>query len=240
MSHASRKSVFKSSGVKLSTATGELLGRSTSCIFALPLTNGVAESNVTLYEAIDAHIWEGSSVDDTTEAFLEDVADVFMIAVSKMDANRPNRGIQIPAVWYPDRYLAESKELAREMRARKAAVERELDGMASCEARLVNYNASGKAAVNPSELLRTTIAHLEEEQKAQDLGDDTIGQADLSRQSRLEVLEKLKATHDRVAAKLKSRSAAMQPNSRGVDQTLQLLRRRSRGPEKVFKRYPRS
>ncbi|KAI9826835.1 MAG: hypothetical protein M1832_005774 [Thelocarpon impressellum] len=192
------REVFRSNGVKVSIATGDVIGHSLSSDIGLHLDNELAESDVTLYEALDDLIWEGLTIHEDTTVYLQDVADVFTMAVSRLDSSRPNRGIRIPAVWYADRYLKSSQGLAADMRAKKLAVNREMAEMAELEARLTSYQPAGRPAVDPRKLLQSAIGHFERKKEANG------GEEEASVESGPDVLEELKATYARVTGKLES------------------------------------
>ncbi|KAI9844129.1 MAG: hypothetical protein M1838_002311 [Thelocarpon superellum] len=199
---------FKSRGVKVSTVTGDKVGQSSTSVLELHIDNEMAESNATLYEALDDMIWDGMAGDDEMEAYLDKVADVFVIAVSRFDTSRPSRGIQMPAVWYPDRYLEQSKHLAAEMRFKKAAILTQVEEMTKMEAHIVSYRSGpNKAAVDPRDLLRAAIAHFESGTSRMNGVHDEAEAMSGQERARLATTEQLQATLDSVMEKLRSEGA---------------------------------
>jgi hypothetical protein len=79
----------------------------------------------TLYEVLDAVLWAdrpGQELDDT---WIENLAEVLVI---KLDAFRkPNPvDVEIPSVFYPDRYLSGCREIAREFRLKRQQIQGEV------------------------------------------------------------------------------------------------------------------
>ena len=202
--------VFQSTGLKVSSSTGEVIGRSLNSAIGLQLDDRFLGSDLSLYEAIDDLIWEGNAINEDSDTYLEDLADLFTIAVTTLNGNRPRRGIHIPAVWYPDRYLEPSKHLAREMRAQKAMVNEKIETMTRMESNLTSYQTSnGGNGVDPRHLLQTAIAHFENGKGSGDRPNDEMASSPAAPNRTGEftdkgsdIVERLKATCESVTEKL--------------------------------------
>ena len=201
--------VFLSVGVKLHTPTSEELGRQPFSVLDLQINHSMAQSAQTLYEAMDEMIWEGSLTSDETMAYLETVGDIFTVRVYRTDTRNGPRGIDIPAVWYPDRYLESSKDMAREMRAKKADVHRSIDRMEQLRTALTTYQpADARIGFDPRVLLRSTIEHLgrpqEADEEASSAEDDRAARSDTldHEDGRSATVQQLKAIYESVMKKL--------------------------------------
>lgn len=75
----------------------------------------------TLYDVLDHALWSDNAGEQLTDAWLEYVGDVL---VMKVDAayNANSVDVKIPAVFYPDRYLKDYREIAREFRTKRLQI----------------------------------------------------------------------------------------------------------------------
>lgn len=79
------------------------------------------EHGQTLYDVLDRTVWAdraGASLDDV---WLEHVAEVLVIKLESSDPSK-STDVKIPAVFYPDRYLASCRDMAREFRSQRLQV----------------------------------------------------------------------------------------------------------------------
>lgn len=72
----------------------------------------------TLYDVLDNLMWADRPGEDLDDVWLEHVAETLTIKLESSDSSTPV-DVKIPPVFYPDRYLAECRELARDFRLRK-------------------------------------------------------------------------------------------------------------------------
>ncbi|KKK19695.1 hypothetical protein ARAM_007046 [Aspergillus rambellii] len=79
----------------------------------------------TLYDAWDITMWADSPGEELDDVWLEHVADVFTIKLSGSDTTKPV-DVKIPAVFYPDRYLASCRDITRDYRAQRLRVDEEI------------------------------------------------------------------------------------------------------------------
>ncbi|KAF4233825.1 hypothetical protein CNMCM6805_009042 [Aspergillus fumigatiaffinis] len=101
----------------------------------------------TLYDVLDRTIWSDRPGEELDDVWLEHVAEVLMIKLDSSDSAK-SVDVKIPAVFYPDRYLATCKDLARDFRARRLQVYEE-----------INREILEKAAVAASFTLPKSLAN---------------------------------------------------------------------------------
>ncbi|KAI9791947.1 MAG: hypothetical protein M1816_003216 [Peltula sp. TS41687] len=209
----SNPAIFSSTGVKLLGSTGEEVARETFNVLDLKIENesNSADSNQSLYQVMDGMIWEGHTGSEETMVYLEAIGEVFTIRMMRAEQDKTEPKIDVPAIWYPDRYLEESKEIAKEMRSKRAAVYKDLEEIDKVEAKLIRYQpAHNRPPVDPRKLLRSSIKYLEDEEKDRaDKNDEskmTDGdeQQQSSRGSTVGLIKKLKGIYDNVMKKLAS------------------------------------
>lgn len=83
------------------------------------------EHGQTLYDVLDRTMWVDRPGDELDDVWLENVAEVLTIRLEGSDtANSVD--VKIPAVFYPDRYLAGCREFAREFRSQRLRVYEEI------------------------------------------------------------------------------------------------------------------
>lgn len=79
------------------------------------------EHGQTLYDVLDRTMWADRPGDELDDVWLGDTADVLTIRMEGTDAT-DSVDVKIPAVFYPDRYLADCRDLAREFRAERLRI----------------------------------------------------------------------------------------------------------------------
>ncbi|KAI9829607.1 MAG: hypothetical protein M1826_005497 [Phylliscum demangeonii] len=119
--------LFDSVGVKLLTPTKEELSRLPFTVLDLKEDHAADKAAYTLYDALDDMIWEGHTDANETVVYLESVGDIFPIRLARPAS--AGRGIAIPAIWYPDRYLAEAKDQTMEIKKQRDSVEEKIKEM---------------------------------------------------------------------------------------------------------------
>jgi hypothetical protein len=72
----------------------------------------------TLYDVLDQLMWADKLGEELDDVWLEDVADILTIKLEALESSK-SVDVKIPSVFYPDRYLAGQRELARDFRSRK-------------------------------------------------------------------------------------------------------------------------
>lgn len=83
------------------------------------------EHGQTLYDVLDRTMWADRPGDELDDVWLGNTADVLTIRMEGTDAT-DSIDVKIPAVFYPDRYLAGCRDLAREFRAERLRIHEEI------------------------------------------------------------------------------------------------------------------
>ncbi|KAL4933091.1 uncharacterized protein BDV17DRAFT_146897 [Aspergillus undulatus] len=79
----------------------------------------------TLYDVLDGTMWPDSLGEPLDDVWLEHVADVLTIHLETADTAR-SVDVKIPANFYPDRYLASCREIAREYRLQRLQIREDI------------------------------------------------------------------------------------------------------------------
>ena len=137
----------------------------TQPFFCLDVTvsNELADTGQTLYEAVDDVLWTDWEATQHEEVYLDNIGDVFAVHVTRSNEVASGLGIKVPGSWYPDRYLEASKLAAREMLVGKAAIKKDMARLEDVKARMTEYKkstADGKT-VNASKLVEIARAYLD-------------------------------------------------------------------------------
>lgn len=206
---------FLSVGSKKELETEEPAETEEMHCIAINVESEIANKGQTLYEAIDYVLWNFAGDD---EICLDKVADVLVFEVKNDNQSTDDSGlgIAIPAVWYSDRYLLSSKEEAKQMRARKAAVKSKVEAMEEVQANLTTFKRPGTNPgtyqdVDASHILSKTTAYFEQtairEKATEDahLTDVTTPASDSILSPSTRIAEELKAISERIARKLQSK-----------------------------------
>ena len=154
--------VFHSIGVKRNKLTGEELGRQSFAVLDLRLEDEVGKPGQTLYDAMDEMIWESSTTDDKTVAYLERVGDIFAIRVTQANPDSSSgRNIDIPLEWYPDRYLEENQATVAEMLKIRAEAVKEVIRLDKEHEFLTDFQPRGwSRRLDPRWMLQGVMRHL--------------------------------------------------------------------------------
>lgn len=209
----SQPGIFSSTGVKLLGSTGVEVARESFKVLDLRVENenNTASPSQTLYQAMDGMIWEGNDGAEETMVYLEEIGEVFTIRMVRTEQGKNEQRIDVPAIWYPDRYLEESKETAREMRSKRAAVYKIIEELDELQGKITSYQPSHRGSpVDPRKLLQSSIRYLEQLCGMDDRVDEnkeakmTDGDERQSFEaSSIEAVNQLKAIYDSVVNKLK-------------------------------------
>ncbi|KAJ5794896.1 hypothetical protein N7457_001495 [Penicillium paradoxum] len=76
----------------------------------------------TLYEVLDSAFWSDRPGEELDDTWLEHVAEVLIFKVDALQKPNP-LGVDIPSVFYPDRYLSSCREFAREFRSKRQQIQ---------------------------------------------------------------------------------------------------------------------
>lgn len=136
--------VVESVGTKRNPDEPQLAEDHSFTTLQLRIDEEIADRGHTLYDAVDDILW---TMDDLQggqpDVYFEKVGDVFILEVKRADEARSGLGIKIPAVWYLDRYLKSSIVAVKEMRATKAAIQKELDAIEQRRVKVADYRLPG-------------------------------------------------------------------------------------------------
>lgn len=194
--------IFETVGTKLDPNDPEDARTEHFPYFIVRVDNETSGKGLTLYEALDHMLWADAKEDD--EIYLEQVGDVFTLEVNNQVENVPGLGIEIPPIWYADRYLPSHKQQAKDMLARKAAVTSQLQNEEKLQTGMSRFQKPGGGAqVDAAKLLAKAIAYFERKKAYQ----DATGNAFLTEQHSKEDLEKGETHTDPVAKELEALTA---------------------------------
>ena len=121
---------------------------------ALPVKDSYKE---TLYDIADDVLWsEIETTELSRSPYLSRVADVL---VFKVHGNDFHKHIEIPAVWYPDRYLLRNREAAWKMRMDKQEVALRIERINATEERLTSFQTRNGKVIKVQDLLKAALKH---------------------------------------------------------------------------------
>ncbi|OXV07392.1 hypothetical protein Egran_04843 [Elaphomyces granulatus] len=80
----------------------------------------------TLYDVLDRTVWSDRPGEELDDVWLEHVAEVLTIKLETSDPSAKSVDVKIPAVLYPDRYLASCRDISREFRSRRLEALKEI------------------------------------------------------------------------------------------------------------------
>ncbi|PVH78657.1 hypothetical protein DL98DRAFT_590199 [Cadophora sp. DSE1049] len=123
-------------------------------------------SQETLYDIADEVLWPGlGNLELRGCPYLSRIAPVISF---KVDGQGDRKPVELPMVWYPDRYLKSGREAALDMRLKKREVEQELTRIRTLEEKLSLVPIRTGKIVKVQDLfkasLRHDVAELEENQ----------------------------------------------------------------------------
>ena len=202
--------IFESVGTKLDPNDPEDARSEYFPYLSVSVDSETSGKGLTLYEALDHILWGDAKEDD--EIYLEKVGDVFTLEVKNQVKNVSGLGIEIPPIWYADRYRPSHTQQVKDMLARKAAVTTQLRNEEKLQRGISKFEKPGGGAqVNVAELLTKATAYFERKKAYQ----DTAKEFSLKKQHSQEdfgqshdhtdpVAKELKALMARISDKLKS------------------------------------
>lgn len=122
---------------------------------------------LTLYEALDYMLWVDAKEDD--EIYLESVGNVVTLDIKNHIENVPGLGIEIPLIWYADRYLPSNTQQVKEMLARKAAVIDQIQNGEKLHVEMSKFQRKGGGTqIDVANLLAKATAYFERKRAYQD------------------------------------------------------------------------
>jgi len=159
----------------------------------------------TIYDIADDMLWPNLLLRDADKcSYLSHVADVIAF---RFEGNMESyKKVDIPAVWYPDRYLKDGRQAALEMRQKKVVVKETLEQASRLEDYLTSYQMRGPGGgkvVKVQDLFKASLRHDEAEiQEDQTIDDSELDGIPTQRHSKAATilskeLQKIMAKIDR-------------------------------------------
>ncbi|KAL8734886.1 MAG: hypothetical protein Q9166_001238 [cf. Caloplaca sp. 2 TL-2023] len=111
-------------------------------VLGLEINEEQFEPGQTLYDVFDSWLWpswDGTEVDD--QIFLEKVADVLVIRVTRGDDVNEGLEIKIPPVWYADRYHQSRQPQIHKMFAAKTAIKDKIKDLDAMTKKVTKYES---------------------------------------------------------------------------------------------------
>ena len=169
---------------------------------SIKVDSEVGGRGMTLYDAIDDVLWAGA---EDAEVFLDKVGDVLTLEIDNQCANVSGLGIGIPAIWYADRYLESSIQASDKMRARKAAVDAQVQEVNRVQALMTQYRKPDDGrTLGADDLVNKVTTYFQQSAAFKDaetakanVTDDEVRHNSLNR-----IMEELITLTKRVSAKL--------------------------------------
>ena len=203
--------IFKSIGTKNITDEPEQKYAQSFFCLDVRVSNELADTGQTLYEAVDDVLWAEWEETQHDEVYWEGIGHVFAVQVTRSNDTASGLGIKVPGTWYLDRYLEVSKHAAREMLVGKAAFKKEVARLEKIKARMTEYKKStvGGEATDANKLMEVARAYFDGANMQRQLvngvepqheavnGDNPPATAEFAT-----VMEELKKVEDRVTQKL--------------------------------------
>ncbi|KAK9477527.1 hypothetical protein V1514DRAFT_333549 [Lipomyces japonicus] len=100
-----------------------------------------------LLGALDTLLWE-----EEPDAYLSSVADIFTMII-RQENGRPGAGVDVPLVWYPDRYTKPFQKLMKQNNKQRSQLSLEIERLRQRRAKIDEYSG-----FNTRSLLKSTIA----------------------------------------------------------------------------------
>lgn len=116
----------------------------------------------TLYDISDDVMWEASSFDINNSPYLTHIAEVITFRFTDWDESK-KKGVIVPAVWYPDRYLETGRQAALDMRMKKQEVINKLKNFDHLENGLLNYETRLGRNIKIKDLFDAALQHDQDE-----------------------------------------------------------------------------
>ena len=196
----SLRTIFESRGVRRDPEDGDDKYQTFSCL-PMNMSSGMVDNGFSLYHALDEVIWEET---DGPEVFLKDIGNIVTFNVTCWSTSGSGIGIDIPAIWYPDRYLESSIQQAKSYLDRKEDLVNRYEELEAMREKLLKFRTA-----DASFLLAKAVAHFEQTLAFQRTANETAKvNESMETDGHVEsdnVLQQLRALDERIANKLKSK-----------------------------------
>ena len=195
--------VFESVGTKLDSSNPKDARSEHVTYLTVRVDNEISGKGLTLYEALDHVLWVDAKEDD--EAYLQKVADIFTLEVDNQVENVSGLGIEIPSIWYADRYLPSNTQQAKDMLARKAAVIKQLQIEENLQSGISTFQKpTGGAPFDAGKLLAKAADYFERKKAYRGISEERSHEDQQSQAQIDPVAKDLKELTARISDKLKS------------------------------------
>lgn len=119
----------------------------------LPL---IGSEQSTIYDVADAILWAYRPTSLANSAYLSHVGEVIAF---RLEGSSYSKEIEIPQVWYPDRYLKSGREAALAMRIQQNRIEEQLQSITAIENKLTHFVTRHGQEVKVRELFQISLQH---------------------------------------------------------------------------------
>lgn len=222
--------VFQSTGIKNQGTEPWLEEKHDFQVLELRIDEVLADRGHTLYDAIDDILWADENESSFENIYISHLGEIFIVDATCVSETASGLGIRIPPVWYSDRYLKSSIPQTKEMKAGKAEVKKEIQRIHHAEEQIrkLQSSASVTTAIDPTELLNTTMAFF---QRSALLTDSSKNVTDDVEQNSL--MSQGPNRYSRTADRLKSLTAMIQTKIESIHDSVQTWRVLCSSPSRV-------
>ena len=151
---------FKSKGAKTDPSDANEMEKVDFYCLTISVDPDESSPGATLYTILDHMLWNDCSDDEV--AYFSEVGEIFTIEITSRNEKGRGLGVEVPSVWYADRYLPSSVEQAKEMRVSQAAIRDELAQKDIKHERMNKFQSiSDGKEVDASKLLAKSLEYLQ-------------------------------------------------------------------------------
>lgn len=125
----------------------------------------------TFYDVGDSVLWHLDPLNLSNSSYLAHIADVVAF---QLVGDTSSKGVEIPYVWYPDRYLESSRQAALDMRLKKAEIRETLRRIEAQQERLTHYTMPGNNKVKVKDLFNAVIQQDVDDKMEDGIADSNI------------------------------------------------------------------
>lgn len=166
-----------------------------------------------LYDITDQTLWGTYPLDPEQSLYLSHIGDIMAFRI-KVDNQNDQKGIEVPLVWYPDRYLEFAVKDSLTMRTKKSHLEKKIAEISHKERQLTWTIHNGKSLL-VEDVFKTSLKHDQNEITTSNRDMDNLDSDTSMGGSRSKDLSgMLRDTMDAVNAKLKSKDIQVNPGLR--------------------------
>ncbi|KAM0190537.1 hypothetical protein ACHAPC_002704 [Botrytis cinerea] len=165
----------------------------------LPTKDSLTEN---LYDLADGALWDGCPLTLENSPFLNHLGDVISFRI-KGDKHNDQKAIEVPAVWYPDRYLQFASEDSLAMRTEKHNLQLKIQDISRQERQLKWTTHNGKTLL-VEDVMKLSLNHDQNELPPSNKSiSDLTSEVPMGGSKSADLSKGLKKLMDNVNAKLK-------------------------------------